>query len=62
MIIKTINKIFITINQIINKWITMSSKIKILSYHTIDDDIKYNKYSSDHYPVMVEALLKWEKE
>ena len=22
------------------------------------NDIKYNKYSSDHFPVMVEALLK----
>lgn len=36
----------------------MTPKIKILSYHTIDDDIKYNKYSSDHFPVMVEGLLK----
>jgi len=39
-------------------FIFVTPKIKILSYHTIDDDIKYNKYSSDHFPVMVEALLK----
>ena len=39
-------------------FVFVTSKIKVLSYQTIDDDLKYNRYSSDHLPVMVEALLK----
>ncbi len=39
-------------------FIFVTSAIEVLSYRTVDDDVKYGKYSSDHFPVVIEARFR----
>lgn len=36
-------------------FIFVTKNVEVLSYRTVDDDKKFRRYSSDHYPVLIEA-------
>ncbi|WP_199851456.1 endonuclease/exonuclease/phosphatase family protein [Parabacteroides pacaensis] len=38
-------------------YVFVTKGIQVLTYEVINDDIKYNKFASDHFPVLIEAEI-----